>query len=69
MQQNLAAEIKAHSQRREIAELKALLKTQNQLIKSLSNGQPLPEIEKSEPELDLSEQIASIQKVKKKGIF
>jgi len=69
LQQNLAAEIKAHSQHREIAELKALLKTQNQLIKSLSNGQPLPEIEKSEPELDLSEQIASIQKVKKKGIF
>lgn len=69
LQQNLAAEVKAHSQHREIAELKALLKTQNQLIKSLSNGQPLPEVEKPEPELDLSEQIANIQKVKKKGIF
>ncbi|PSW03548.1 hypothetical protein [Photobacterium lipolyticum] len=69
LQHNLSAEMKAHSQHREIAELKALLKAQNKLIKALSNGQPLPEIEDPEPEMNLSQQIASIQKVKKKGIF
>ncbi|MGF1757505.1 hypothetical protein L4D76_06075 [Photobacterium sagamiensis] len=69
LQSNLSAEMKTHSQHREIAELKALLKAQNKLIKALSNGQPLPEMEEPEPEMDLSQQIASIQKVKKKGIF
>jgi len=71
LQQALTEEIRANNQKREIAELKALIKAQSQLIKSLSLA-PATDAAKdpsSEDEPDLTTTIANMQKVKKKGLW
>ncbi|PSW12169.1 hypothetical protein C9I98_23555 [Photobacterium sanctipauli] len=70
---DIAAELKQQSQAAEIAELKAMISAQSQLIRSLQHNQSqaantAPAKDKA-PEVNLSEQIASVQKIKKKGLF
>ncbi|WP_299019623.1 hypothetical protein [uncultured Photobacterium sp.] len=71
LQQSLTDEIRATNQKREIAELKALIKAQSELIKKLSvapvAGAPAEKAEEEQP--DLTETIANMQKVKKKGLW
>ncbi|MCW8330676.1 hypothetical protein MD588_17945 [Photobacterium sp. SDRW27] len=71
LQQTLTEEIRANNHKREIAELKALIKAQSQLIKNLSltsaadstGSTPVEEVP------DLTTTIANMQKVKKKGLW
>lgn len=70
LQQALTEEIRANNHKREIAELKALIKAQSQLIKTLSlTGEPDQAKAQPEEEADLTTTIASMQKVKKKGLW
>ncbi|MCG7584068.1 hypothetical protein [Photobacterium sp. OFAV2-7] len=70
LQQALTEEIRANNHKREIAELKALIKAQSQLIKTLSlNGTAEQAKAQPEEEADLTTTIASMQKVKKKGLW
>ncbi len=67
LQQALTEEIRANSQKREIAELKALIKAQSQLIKTMSLTSVTDSAkEQPDDEADLTTTIASMQKVKKK---
>lgn len=71
LQETLTDEIRATNHKREIAELKALIKAQSELIKKLSVA-PLagaPAEKPAEEEQDLTETIANMQKVKKKGLW
>lgn len=71
----LASEMKAQSQAAEIAELKALITAQSQMIRALQHNGGVKAGASAEPAAEqdsgpnLSEQIASIRKVKKKGLF
>ncbi|MGF1726647.1 hypothetical protein [Photobacterium nomapromontoriensis] len=70
----LASEMKAHSQAAEIAELKALISAQSQMIRALQHSgvtatSSADSVAEQEAGPNLSEQIASIRKVKKKGLF
>ncbi len=70
LQQALTEEIRANSQKREIAELKALIKAQSQLIKTMSLTSVTDSAkEQPDDEADLTTTIASMQKVKKKGLW
>ncbi|MGF1785789.1 hypothetical protein L4D00_08345 [Photobacterium swingsii] len=69
----LAAEQAASAKQaaQEMAELKAMLKAQTQMIRNLSLNAPAAETKAAVPEdePDLSQRIASVQKIKKKGLF
>ncbi|MGF1836116.1 hypothetical protein [Photobacterium sanguinicancri] len=55
----------------EMAELKAMLKAQTQMIRNLSLNAPAaePKTTPQDNEADLSQRIANVQKIKKKGLF
>lgn len=55
----------------EMAELKAMLKAQTQMIRNLSLNAPAaePKATPQDNEADLSQRIANVQKIKKKGLF
>ncbi|MGF1691440.1 hypothetical protein [Photobacterium kagoshimensis] len=55
----------------EMTELKAMLKAQTQMIRNLSLNAPAAELKAApqDNEPDLSQRIASVQKIKKKGLF
>ncbi|MGF1714999.1 hypothetical protein L4D08_08835 [Photobacterium chitinilyticum] len=71
LQQALTEEIRANSQKREIAELKALIKAQSQLIKTMSLTASADSVKEQpgDDEADLTTTIANMQKVKKKGLW
>ncbi|KLV06594.1 hypothetical protein ABT56_08155 [Photobacterium aquae] len=72
IRKDMAAQLKAQSQAAEIAELKALLSAQNQLIRAMQHSgvaAPAVAATPAEPEMNLSEQIANVRKIKKKGLF
>ena len=60
------------SQSQQIAELKELLASQTELIRTLSKGSLNIKVEQPDddgPVIDLNERLAHVQKIKKKGIF
>lgn len=72
LKQQLASEIRQLSMQREIAELKAMLTAQSSLIRNLSAGKVMPaesETPQEEAGEVLNQKMASVQKLKKKGIF
>ncbi|OAN16734.1 hypothetical protein A3K86_09825 [Photobacterium jeanii] len=67
-----AEAVQSEQTSKELAELKAMLKAQSQMIRNLSLGSAAPASAAEQPESDeaaLSQRIASVQKVKKKGLF
>ncbi|MDD1793579.1 hypothetical protein LRP50_10610 [Enterovibrio sp. ZSDZ42] len=73
LKQELAAEMRQLNLKREIAELKTLLTMQNSMIRNLSSGNVVTKVSEEE-ELEpagqvLSQKMASVQKLKSKGLF